>query len=132
LSTELQILAWTVVLALVQIMLAGALRTHETGTGYNVGPRDDPGPPVGTLTGRLQRAQKNLYETLPLFAIAVLVTHLLGRESSQTAWGASLYLGARVIYLPLYALGVPVVRTLVWLVSAVGLLLVLLPSLLPA
>jgi len=79
----------------------------------------------------MQRAQKNLYETLPLFIAAVLTTHVLGRESDQTALGASLYLGGRVLYVPLYVLGIPVVRTLVWLVATVGLLLVLQPSLLP-
>jgi uncharacterized MAPEG superfamily protein len=130
-TTELVLLCWTLVLALVQIGLAGALRTRETGTGYNVGPRDNPGPPVGTLTARLQRAQGNLYETLPLFVAAVLIAHVAGREGALTLWGSILYLAGRVIYVPLYAFGIPVVRTLVWLVAATGLLLVLLACLLP-
>jgi uncharacterized MAPEG superfamily protein len=131
-TTELVLLCWTLVLALVQIGLAGALRTRETGTGYNVGPRDNPGPPVGTLTARMQRAQSNLYETLPLFAAAVLTAHVAGREGALTLWGSILYLAGRVIYVPLYAFGVPGIRTLVWLVAASGLLLVLLACLLPA
>jgi uncharacterized MAPEG superfamily protein len=131
-STELVLLCWTLVLALVQVQITGALRTRETGTGYNVGPRDTPGPPVGTLTGRMQRAQSNLYETLPVFIAAVLIAHVAGREGTLTLWGASLYLGGRVVYVPLYALGVPVVRTLVWLIASAGMLLVLLASLLPA
>ncbi|MDB4973650.1 MAG: inner rane protein [Myxococcaceae bacterium] len=130
-TTELTLLAWTLVLAVLQIMLPATLRTKETGTGYNVGPRDQPGPPVGTLTARLQRAEKNLFETLPLFVAAVLIAHVAGRESSQTAWGAGLYLAARVLYVPLYALGVPVVRTLVWSISFVGLALVLAAVLAP-
>ncbi|MDB4987851.1 MAG: putative rane protein [Myxococcaceae bacterium] len=130
-TIELTLLAWTLVLALVQIMLPATLRTKETGTAYNVGPRDEAGPPVGRLTGRLQRAEKNLYETLPLFIAAVLIAHVAGRECSQTAWGASLYLAGRVLYVPLYALGVPVVRTLSWGVSAAGLGMVLAAVLVP-
>ncbi|HEX5661250.1 MAG TPA: MAPEG family protein [Polyangiales bacterium] len=130
-TTELTLLCWTVVLALVQVGLAGTLRTRETGTGYNLSPRDSPGPPVGTVTARLQRAQSNLYETLPLFVAAVLTAHVAGREGALTLWGSILYLAGRVIYVPLYAFGIPGIRTLVWLVAAAGLLLVLLACLLP-
>jgi uncharacterized MAPEG superfamily protein len=128
-TLELTLLAWTLVLALVQIMVPASLRTRETGTAYNVGPRDTPGPPVGTLTGRFSRAQHNLFETLPLFVAAVLLAHVAGRESTITAWGASLYLAARVLYVPLYAFGVPGLRTLSWGVSLVGLVMVLSASL---
>ena len=37
----------------------------------------------------------------------------------------SLYLGARIVYVPLYACGVPYLRSLAWVVSVGGLLLVL-------
>ena len=101
------------------------LRTFETGTAYNASPRDDDGPPVGKITGRLQRAQKNLFETLPLFIGAVLIAHLANRDGPLTGWGVALYFWARVVYLPLYAFGVPYVRSLVWLVSLAGLILLL-------
>ena len=65
-TTELTYLAWTLVLALVYIGLPSQLRTLETGTAYNASARDAAGPPVGLYTGRLQRAQANLFETLPL------------------------------------------------------------------
>jgi uncharacterized MAPEG superfamily protein len=124
-NTELTLLGWTLVLALVQILLAAAARTRETGNAYNVSPRDQEGPPVGVVTGRLQRAQQNLFETLPLFAAAVLIAHLAGRENALTLWGAWLYFVARIAYVPLYAAGVPVVRTLVWTASLVGLCMIL-------
>jgi uncharacterized MAPEG superfamily protein len=38
-----------------------------------------------------------------------------------TALGAQIYLICRVVYVPLYAFGVPVLRSLVWIGSAVGL-----------
>ncbi len=124
-TTELTYLAWTLVLALVQIGLPAIMRTAETGTGYNAGARDEPGPPIGKITARLQRAQGNLFETLPLFAAAVLIAHVAGRDGALAAWGAALYFWARVVYLPLYAFGVPFVRSLVWVAAAAGLIMVL-------
>jgi uncharacterized MAPEG superfamily protein len=124
-TTELTILAWTLVLALCQIFMVSTLRTQETGTKYNAGPRDGVAPPPRPVTARLQRAQANLYETLPLFAIAVLIAHVTGNEGDLTLWGCWLYLVARIVYVPLYAAGIPVVRSLVWLVSLAGLVLVL-------
>ena len=122
-TPELTMLACTLVLALLQILLPALLRTLETGPQYTMGARDSAGPPVGKVTGRLQRAQANLFETLPLFAAAVLIAHVTAQESALTLYGAALYLAARVLYLPLYAFGVPVVRTLVWCVSIAGLLM---------
>jgi len=124
-TIELTLLAWTLVLALVQISLHGMLRTKETGPDYNVGPRDEPGPPVRPITGRMQRAQANLFETLPLFIAAVLIAHVADRDGALTLWGCWMYLIARIVYVPLYAFGIPVVRTLVWMVATVGLVLVL-------
>ena len=124
-TTELLILGWALVLALLQIALAGALRTAETGLAYNMGPRDAPAPPVRPITARVQRAQANLFETLPLFAAAVLIAHVSGREGDLTLWGSYAYLAARVLYVPLYAFGVPVVRSLAWSVSVAGIVTIL-------
>ena len=130
-TTELTALAWTLVLAVVQLMLPAGFRTRETGIDYNAGPRDGPGPPVGVVTARLQRAQANLYETLPLFAAAVLIAHVAGREGVVTAWAAWIYLAARVVYLPLYGYGVPKVRSVAWGVSLVAVLALIAVVLLP-
>ncbi|WP_345815778.1 MAPEG family protein [Paraburkholderia sp. PREW-6R] len=126
-SIELTLLAWTLVLALVQVLLPALLRNRETGVKYNAGPRDEPGPPVGRLTGRLMRAQRNLFETLPVFAVAILIAHVAGREGALTAWGAWLYLLARVVYVPLYAAGIPYLRSLAWVVSLFAIVLILVP-----
>jgi uncharacterized MAPEG superfamily protein len=124
-TTELTLLAWTLVLALVQIMLTANLRTAETGIQYNASARDGEAPPPRPVTARLQRAQANLFETLPLFIGAVLIAHVSGSEGDLTLWGCWMYLVARIIYIPLYATGIPYVRSLVWLVSLAGLVMVL-------
>ena len=123
-TTELTLLAWTLVLALVQIMLTANLRTAETGIQYNASARDGEAPPPRPVTARLQRAQANLFETLPLFIGAVLIAHVSGSEGDLTLWGCWMYLVARIVYIPLYAAGIPYVRSLVWLVSLAGLVMV--------
>jgi uncharacterized MAPEG superfamily protein len=124
-TTELTLLAWTLVLALVHIMLVANLRTAETGIQYNASARDGEAPPPRPVTARLQRAQANLFETLPLFIGAVLIAHVSGSEGDLTLWGCWMYLVARIVYIPLYAAGIPYVRSLVWLVSLAGLIMVL-------
>lgn len=131
-TPELTLLGWILVLAFVQVFLPALARNRETGVAYNAGPRDAPGPPVGVVTGRLKRAQANLFETLPLVAVGLIIAHITGREGAPTLWGAAIYLAARVIYLPLYALGVPMVRSLAWTVSVIGLALILFAILRPA
>jgi len=124
-TTELTYLAAVLVLALVQIFLPAGARTLEFGSRWNAGPRDQTPVSTNPLTGRLERAQSNLYETLPLFIGAVLIAHVTGAESALTLWGAAFYFWARVAYIPLYALGVPYIRSLVWLVSLAGLIMIL-------
>ncbi len=124
-TTELTLLTWTLVLAVVYIIAFDVVRTRQYGTKWNMGPRDDAMPPLSPVAERLQRAQNNLFETLPLFIGAVLIAHAANIHSAKTVLGCELYFWARLIYLPLYAFGVPVVRSLVWLVSAAGLAMLL-------
>lgn len=125
-STELSLAAWMIILAIIQILLPAGFRNRETGIDYNAGPRDEAGPPVGIVTGRLQRAQRNLYETLPLFLAAVIIAHISGREGSLTYLGAWLYVIARVLYVPAYGLGIPYIRSFIWMASMAGLVMIIL------
>lgn len=128
-TTELTVLAWGCVLALVHIFAAVRVKTRQYGTKWNVGARDEELPLPEPLVGRLARAQANFFETFPVMIAAVLIMSVAGLTSQWTALGAWLWLGARVAYLPLYAVGVPVVRTLVFFVSMVGIGMVLWPAL---
>lgn len=125
-TPEFIVLAFVLILAIVQIGWAAIARTAELGVKWNAGPRDAEVPPPGKMAGRLIRAQANLFETLPIFAAAVIMAHVAGKDGGPlTLWGTHLYLFSRVIYLPLYAFGVAYVRSLVWVASLVGLLMVL-------
>lgn len=55
--------------------------------------------------------------------MAVLVVTLLNKSNATTALGAQLYFWVRMVYVPVYAAGVPVARTIVWTASIVGLVL---------
>lgn len=122
---ELYLLGATLILALVQILLTAQLRTRQYGVTWNAGARDEAMPALKPLPARMLRAQQNLFETLPLFIAAVLGAAVAGRLGTLTSVGAHLYFFGRLIYLPLYAAGIPVVRTLVWIAATSGLVLVI-------
>ena len=128
-SVEIQMLCWSIALGLVQLVIATSLATKEQGLAYNLSPRDMPPPAVTTLTGRFQRAFGNFRETFVYFAVSVLVVTMLNKTNAHTALGAEIYFWARVAYVPIYAAGLPVVRTLVWTVSVIGIVMVLLGAL---
>ena len=129
--TEILILAWAAVLLLVHIFAAVRVKTAQYGTEWNMGARDETMPPLNPVAGRLERARDNFMETLPIAIVALIGVVIAGRTSSMTALGGWIWLGARVVYLPLYWAGVPKVRTLVFLVSIVGLAMALKPLLWP-
>jgi uncharacterized MAPEG superfamily protein len=124
-GTELTVLAWGCVLALVHIFAAVRVKTRQYGTKWNMGARDEALAPPEPLVGRLARAQANFFETFPIAAAAILIVTVADRTDQWTAIGAIVWLAARVVYLPLYAFGVPVVRTIVFLVSVAGIALIL-------
>lgn len=112
-------------LGLVQLVLAALFTVGARGMPCALGARDIAGAPLGTIGGRLDRAFKNFLETFPIFAVAVLIAFSLNRHTAMTALRTQLYFWARVAFVPVYALGIPVVRTLVWGSSLVGIVLVL-------
>ncbi len=126
-NTELTCLAWTTILGLAHILIAAHVRTKELGISWNMGARDTNSQAVSPLAGRLHRAQVNFFETFPLFAAAILLVSATQSFSIYSQFGAIAYLAARIIYLPIYALGIPLIRSLVWLVSMIGFLLILVP-----
>jgi len=124
-TTELKLLALSVVLGFVHIVLASHAASFKYGYRWSATARDQSMPPLEGVAGRLERAARNFLETFPLFAAAVLLAHAAGKESALTWWGANLYFWARVAYLPLYASGVFLVRSLVWNIAAFGIFLLL-------
>jgi uncharacterized MAPEG superfamily protein len=126
-SIELQMLIWSIALGLVQAAIAATGMTGQRGLGWAASARDGTPTAMTGVSGRLERARANLLETFVFFAAAVLAGYVLQRHTPMTVLGAQLYFWSRLVYVPIYALGIPYVRTLVWTVSMVGIVLLLIP-----
>lgn len=92
-------------------------------TTYLLSSRDAQMSPMGVMWGRATRAFANYVENLVAFAaidIALLITH-------HTAWFApTVWIAARVLYLPLYLFDVIYVRTVAAGVAMLSLLVMIL------
>ena len=124
-SPELQALALSVILGLIQVLLAATFAIRERGLRWALSPREESVEPLKGLAGRVGRAFYNFMETFPLFAALVLLCQALGVHDSLTLWGVGLYFWARVAYLPIYMAGVHGLRTVTWFVSVAGIALLL-------
>jgi uncharacterized MAPEG superfamily protein len=121
----IELLAALVVIALglVQVFLQAGEYRRVHGVVYaNTAQDTPPSQPDSVLLGRLTRALRNLHETLPFFLGAVIILALMGHSTQLTQISALVFAGARIIYLPLYAFGVPNLRGLVWTISFVALI----------
>jgi len=125
-TLELKMLAFSIVLGLAQIVLASHAASLQRGYVWTASSRDDAVPALAGVAGRLARALQNFVETFPLFAASVLVANVAGRHSWMSEWGVHLYFWGRIVYFALYAAGVFLLRSLVWNVATLGIVLVLL------
>lgn len=126
---ELKIAALGALLLFVHVFVAVRYKTAQYGRAWNVSARDEGLAPPNAVTGRLIRAQANFQETFPIAIVALLGVVIADKTTQWTALGGWIWLGARIVYLPLYWAGIPVIRTLVWTVSMVGVAMVLWPLL---
>ena len=120
---ELSLLVWSVALAFVQVLIAVQGAMMQVGLPALAGNREAL-PEIKGWAGRAQRAHRNLLENLVLFAILVLVAVASGKTNTMTLLGAQIFFWARVAYVPVYIAGIPWLRTGVWFVSAIGLILI--------
>jgi uncharacterized MAPEG superfamily protein len=128
-STEITMLWASALVGTVYLLAAVIPSVLGRGMPWAAGPRDEPAPAIGKVGARLDRAWKNFVETFPLFVAAVLVEAQVPQDSEIAAMGAQLYFWGRVAFLPLYAIGVPFLRTIAWTVALAGIVMVLLGAL---
>ncbi|KAB2784401.1 hypothetical protein F9K97_17500 [Brucella anthropi] len=125
-SPFLPLVGLSVVLLVVHILLHGFAATKELGSRWNAGPRDEGLKPSGKFAGRAERASANFRETYPAFIGLALALVLKGDPSGWGIVGAWLWFFGRIVYIPLYLAGIPYFRSFVWLISLVGLGIMLL------
>jgi uncharacterized MAPEG superfamily protein len=120
---ELYALLAAVLIGLVHLSAASFSFKAQVGNEYSVGPRDEGLAPVG-IAARLHRANLNFLETFPYFAACVLTVQVTGSAGLFSEIGGALYLVGRTAFLPLYAAGVPWLRTFAWNIATLGLVLI--------
>ena len=116
---ELKVLGYAALLQFVQFIAMAIPVNLQLGVAYTGGNRDEQKQATG-VAGRLKRALDNHFEGLILFTIAVLVVVLGNAGSELTEKCAWAYLWARILYVPAYASGVYLVRSLIWTVGFVA------------
>ncbi|MDE2430716.1 MAG: MAPEG family protein [Burkholderiales bacterium] len=84
-------------------------------------------PELSVVAGRLDRAKNNMSESLPIFLTLALLALIKGGDTSAVAHAALLFLIARVVYVPAYVSGITMLRSFVWLVAVVSLVMMALP-----
>jgi len=122
-SAELSLLVWSVVMMFAQMLVAAAGANLQVGLPALAGNREDL-PPFTGWAGRARRAHLNMLENLVLFAVLVLVAHAAGKSNAMTVLGAQLFFWGRLAYALIYVAGIPWLRTGVWAVSVVGMILI--------
>lgn len=125
---ELKVLGYAALLQFIQFVLMAVPVNKQLGTAYTGGNRDEQKQPWG-VAGRLKRALDNHFEGLILFTIAVVVVVLGNASTPATESAAWTYLVARILYVPAYASGVFLVRSLIWTVGFFATLVMLLAAL---
>lgn len=78
-------------------------------------------PEATPFSGRADRTARNTLENFALFAALALVAHVSGTQSPRVLLGAEIFFWARIVFVVVYYLGIPYLRTGVWTVGFAGL-----------
>lgn len=122
-SIELTYLVWSAALALAYLFVQSTFYRLDYGVDYANSQRDENVPPPSKLNARAQKALANFLETYAVFVALAIATEVSGRSDGLTQWGAHLWFWARCAYLPAYFIDVKQLRSMIWGVSLIGLIL---------
>ncbi len=122
-SPDLKYLLYSTILTFVQVLIAGTFANHAVGLPTMAGNREGLAEMPG-IAGRAKRAHLNMIENMVVFASLVLIAAAAGKANANTALGAMIFFWARLVYAFVYLFGVPWLRTVVWLVSVVGMVII--------
>jgi len=76
--------------------------------------------PCDGFPARTERAARNMLENMVLFTALALVASVGGVADPHVELGARIFYWARLVYIPVYMIGIPVARTGIWAISCVG------------
>jgi uncharacterized MAPEG superfamily protein len=122
---DASLLVLSVLIFIVMVLVQAVFSNLEHPPKQMLGARDGLSD-TKAVTQRAKRANQNMIEALLMFAPLMLVAIVTDRTNDMTALGGWLFVAGRAAFAPLYWLGVPVLRTLAWMVAVAGIILVLL------
>ena len=123
--SELTCLELSVALWLVHVLVQATIGNVELPFGYLFTSRDKPAATSGLLFGRATRALANYVENLTPFVAVALALIITQRTGGAGALGATIWILARIVYIPIYLFDVIYARTAIWALSIVGLVMML-------
>lgn len=117
----LEITVYFAIWTFIAVVAGAAIRNQEwTKAGREIGLGNRDNLPAATPAGgRAERAAANSIEAAVFFAPIALVAHAAGLDA-EVLLGAQIAFWARVLYVPIYVAGIKYVRSLVWIVGAIG------------
>jgi uncharacterized MAPEG superfamily protein len=125
-TPELQYLVYGIILLVVHVLVQATFSDLSKGLGWALGPQDEDRE-QNAIAGRIQRALRNYLETLPAFIALALTLAVTEMGTATSALGAAIWFWARVAYIPAYASGIPLVRSVAFFASLAGLAMMILP-----
>ena len=113
---ELAVINWALI---VTASLIKAKAWKPSGVVAAMGNRDVAEDCHG-FPARTDRAASNMLENMVLFTALALVASVGGIADPRVELGARIFFWARIVYIPLYMVGIPVARTAAWAISVIG------------
>ena len=117
--TSILILSFLLVLIQITIPVLISLLTNNVKLSYLFSSRDNAAN-TSKYIDRANRALKNLFETLPIFIGLILLSIISDVDNSFLAM---IWLLARIIYVPVYIVGINYVRTGIWAIALICLIM---------
>ena len=111
---------WLGVMGIVMAVTSLPYVLNRIATGGLWGALDNPKPDLPSLSPwaeRMKAAHYNSVENLAVFAPLAVAVVLAGLTDEITALAAMAFTLSRIVYIVVYALGIPVLRTLAFLVG---------------
>jgi uncharacterized MAPEG superfamily protein len=125
-TPEVQYLVYGVILLIAHTLIQATFSDLSKGLGWALGPQDEKRD-QNVVAGRIERSLRNYLETFPAFAALALILAVSELGNATSALGAAVWFWARIAYIPAYASGVPLVRSVAWFASLVGLAMMIVP-----
>ena len=113
---ELAVINWALILTAAMVK---SKMWKPSGMLAALGNRDEQQECTG-FPARTDRAARNMLENMVLFTALALVATVGGVTDPHVELGARIFYWARLAYIPIYMIGIPVARTGVWAISVIG------------